>query len=100
MLGVRITRNDRLDHNTPQSSGILRLAAINSDLSSSSQICAGIMIAQPHSASSVHHHGEQETIIYVLAGNGQVRWGATANLPKPWVPVTLFSFPPTFRTRN
>jgi uncharacterized RmlC-like cupin family protein len=33
------------------------------------------MIAQPHSASSVHHHGEQETIIYVLAGSGQVRWG-------------------------
>lgn len=75
MLDVRITRNDRLDRNTPQSAGILRLAAINSDLSSSSQICAGIMIAQPHSASSVHHHGEQETVIYVLAGNGQVRWG-------------------------
>ena len=33
------------------------------------------MIAKPHTASSVHHHGEQETIIYVLAGSGQVRWG-------------------------
>jgi uncharacterized RmlC-like cupin family protein len=74
-LDVRITHNNQLDRNTPQSTGILRLAAINSALSSSSQICGGIMIAQPHTASSVHHHGEQETIIYVLGGSGQVRWG-------------------------
>jgi hypothetical protein len=36
MPDVRITRNNHLDRNTPQSAGILRLAAINSDLSSSS----------------------------------------------------------------
>jgi uncharacterized RmlC-like cupin family protein len=75
MPDVRITRNNQLDRNTPQSAGILRLAAINSELSSSSHICGGVMIAQPHTASSVHHHGDQETIIYVLAGSGQVRWG-------------------------
>ncbi len=75
MPDVRITRNDQLDRNTPQSAGILRLAAINSALSSSSHICGGIMVAQPRTASSVHHHGEQETIIYVLGGRGQVRWG-------------------------
>ncbi len=75
MPDVRITRSDHLDRNTPQSAGILRLAAINSDLSSSSHICGGVMIAQPHTASSVHHHGNQETTIYVLGGNGQVRWG-------------------------
>ena len=23
----------------------------------------------------MHHHGEQETIIHVLGGSGQVRWG-------------------------
>src|SRR5258706_2334396 len=58
MPDVRITRNNHLDRNTPQSAGILRLAAINSDLSSSSHICCGIMIAQPHSASFVDDHGE------------------------------------------
>ena len=75
MPDVRITHSNQLDRNTPQSAGILRLAAINSDLSSSTHICGGVMIAQPHTASSVHHHGEQETIIYVLGGSGQVRWG-------------------------
>jgi len=44
----RITRSNHFDRNTPQSAGILRLAAINSDLSSSSHICGGVMIAQPH----------------------------------------------------
>jgi len=72
---ARRSHSDHLDRNTPQSAGILRLAAINSDLSSSSHICGGVMIAQPHTASSVHHHGNQETIIYVLGGDGQVRWG-------------------------
>ena len=75
MPDVHITRSGRLYRNTPQSSGILRLAAINKALSNSTQICAGIMIAEPHTSSSVHHHGEQETIIYVLGGSGQVRWG-------------------------
>jgi uncharacterized RmlC-like cupin family protein len=75
MPDVRITRNNQLDRNTPQSAGILRLAAINSALSNSSNLCGGVMIAQPHTASSVHHHREQETIIYVLGGSGQIRWG-------------------------
>jgi uncharacterized RmlC-like cupin family protein len=72
---VRITRSGHLDSNTPQSSGILRLAAVNSDLTDSSKICGGLMIAEPHTSSSVHHHGDQETVIYVLGGGGQVRWG-------------------------
>jgi uncharacterized RmlC-like cupin family protein len=75
MPDVRITRSDRLDRNISQSAGILRLAAINHDLSSSLHICAGIMIAEPHTSSSVHHHGEEETVIYVLSGSGQVKWG-------------------------
>jgi hypothetical protein len=28
------------------------------------------MIAKPHSASAVHHHGEQDTIVYAAAGYG------------------------------
>lgn len=30
------------------------------------------MIAKPHSSSAVHHHGEQDTIIYAAAGYGAV----------------------------
>ena len=30
------------------------------------------MIAKPHSASAVHHHGEQHTIVYAARGHGAV----------------------------
>ena len=30
------------------------------------------MIAKPHSSSAVHHHGEEDTIVYAAKGNGTV----------------------------
>ena len=35
-------------------------------------ICASRMIAKPHSASAVHHHGEQDTIVIAFSGHGTV----------------------------
>lgn len=31
-----------------------------------------VMIAKPNSASAVHHHGEQDTIVYALHGHGVI----------------------------
>ncbi|KAI0828101.1 RmlC-like cupin [Hypoxylon sp. FL0890] len=36
----------------------------------SDRMCATVLIAQPHCSSAVHHHGEQETIIYAASGTG------------------------------
>lgn len=30
------------------------------------------MLAKPHSSSAVHHHGEQDTIVYAAAGRGTI----------------------------
>ncbi len=30
------------------------------------------MIAHPHTSSAVHHHGEQDTIVYAASGHGAV----------------------------
>lgn len=30
------------------------------------------MIAKPHSASAIHHHGEQDTIVYAVRGRGTI----------------------------
>ena len=30
------------------------------------------MVAKPHSSSAVHHHGDQDTIVYALSGHGAV----------------------------
>jgi len=35
-------------------------------------ICATRMIAKPHSASAVHHHGEQDTVVFAFGGHGAV----------------------------
>ena len=31
-----------------------------------------VMIAQPHTASGVHHHGDQDTIVYGVRGRGTI----------------------------
>ena len=31
-----------------------------------------VMIAKPHSSSAVHHHGEQDTVIYAVRGQGTI----------------------------
>ncbi|OTA89095.1 hypothetical protein M434DRAFT_34583 [Hypoxylon sp. CO27-5] len=36
----------------------------------SDRMCATVLIAKPHCSSAVHHHGEQETIIYAASGKG------------------------------
>jgi uncharacterized RmlC-like cupin family protein len=35
----------------------------------------GIFIVEPGAKTGIHHHGEQETIAYVLDGECVVRWG-------------------------
>jgi uncharacterized RmlC-like cupin family protein len=35
-------------------------------------ICASLMMALPHSASAVHHHGPQNTIVYAASGHGTI----------------------------
>ena len=30
------------------------------------------MMAKPHSSSTVHHHGEQDTIVYAVRGKGTI----------------------------
>ncbi len=75
MSKIRVTRAGDLDERTPQSQGMLRKAAITGRMSNSTKMCASVMEAQPHTESSVHHHGEQDTIIYAAAGHGALRTG-------------------------
>lgn len=35
-------------------------------------ICASSMVAEPHSASAIHHHGGQDTVVYAVRGRGSV----------------------------
>ena len=71
---ARLVKPLQFDGHTPQTAGMRRLAAI-SHLVGSEQLWAGVMLAEPDTASSVHHHGPLETVVYVLSGRSRVRWG-------------------------
>jgi uncharacterized RmlC-like cupin family protein len=76
VAGARVVKPLQFDADTPQTPGMRRLAAVSHDLVGSEKLWAGVMIAEPGMASAVHHHGDQETVVFVLSGRSQVRWGS------------------------
>ena len=74
-MDVQLVKPLQFDEHTPQTAGMRRLAAISNLLVGSEELWAGVMLAEPNTASSVHHHGPLETVVYVLSGRSQVRWG-------------------------
>src|SRR5258708_12270776 len=72
--GVRVIRPHQFDAHTPQTPGMQRVAAVSRELAGSDAIWAGVTVVAPHIASGKHHHGELETVIYVVSGRGKIRW--------------------------
>jgi uncharacterized RmlC-like cupin family protein len=74
---IHIVSPQDFDSGTAQTPRSERLAAIAPSLGIPSTIWGGMFEVEPGSRTGVHHHGEQETIAYVLSGICEVRWGAT-----------------------
>ena len=73
--GVKIVRAGELDSNTPQTPGMTRAAAITHARTGANKLWAGTVVVQPHAKTGPHHHGELETVIYVVRGRARMRWG-------------------------
>ena len=58
-----------------QTPGSERLAAIAPQLGVESTLWGGLFEVKGGACTGVHHHGEQQTIAYVLSGVCEVRWG-------------------------
>jgi uncharacterized RmlC-like cupin family protein len=74
---IHIVSPQDFDSGTAQTPRSERLAAIAPSLGIPSTIWGGMFEVEPGSRTGVHHHGEQETIAYVLSGVCEIRWGAT-----------------------
>jgi uncharacterized RmlC-like cupin family protein len=74
--GVKIIPGTRLDFNTPQTPGMTRAAAINHARAGANKLWAGTANIYPNAKTAPHHHGELESIIYVVSGRARMRWGA------------------------
>jgi uncharacterized RmlC-like cupin family protein len=73
--GVKVIKSDQLDSNTAQTPGMNRAAAINKARVGAQKIWAGTVRIDPNAKTGAHHHGELESVIYVLSGKARMRWG-------------------------
>jgi uncharacterized RmlC-like cupin family protein len=72
---IHIVSPAGFDRTTAQTPGSERRAAIAPSLGIASAIWGGLFEVEPVSRTGVHHHGEQETIAYVLSDICEMRWG-------------------------
>ncbi|KAI5864953.1 RmlC-like cupin [Durotheca rogersii] len=81
---VHITKASDLEaQRSGKDAAMIRQGAV---IGKSDRMCATVMIAKPHCSSAVHHHGEQETIIFAARGKGmqhELSAGDFAFVP-PW----------------
>jgi uncharacterized RmlC-like cupin family protein len=73
--GVKIVHVDELDMNTPQTSGMTRAAAITHARAGANKLWDGKMVVRPDAKTGPHHHGELETVLYIVRGRVRMRWG-------------------------
>ena len=93
-LSVRVIKPHQFDANTPQTPGMQRVAAVSQQLAGSVGIWAGVTVVEPHVASGKHHHGALETVIYVVSGHGQIRWGNDLEFSESVEPGDFIYVPP------
>ena len=73
--GVKIIRAGQLDSNTPQTEGMNRAAAITHARTGASKLWAGTVVIHANAKTDAHHHGDLESVIYVVSGKARMRWG-------------------------
>ena len=73
--GIRVVHSGELDLNTPQTPGMTRAAAITHARAGASKLWAGTVVVEPDAKTGAHHHGELETVLYIVRGRARFRWG-------------------------
>jgi uncharacterized RmlC-like cupin family protein len=92
--GVRVIPGHSLDPNTPQTPGMDRRAAINFARVGAQKLWAGTVNIQPNAKTGAHHHGELESVIYVVRGKARMRWGERLEFVAEASPGDFIYVPP------
>jgi uncharacterized RmlC-like cupin family protein len=72
---IRVAHRDALDGNTPQTPGLIRDVAFDARNPGAAHLSAVRSTVKPGAVTGAHHHGEQETVLYVISGTARFRWG-------------------------
>jgi len=92
--GVRVIHANELDVNTPQTPGMSRAAAITHASAGARKLWAGTVIVQPSAKTGPHHHGELETVLYIVRGRARFRWGDRLEFVAEAAPGDFIYVPP------
>lgn len=92
--GIKVVRAGTLDTNTPQTPGMSRAAAITHATTGASKLWAGTVVVDPNARTSAHHHGELETVLYIVKGHARFRWGDHLEFSEDAYPGDFIYVPP------
>ncbi|HYW54915.1 MAG TPA: cupin domain-containing protein [Dongiaceae bacterium] len=92
--GVRVVRGCDADPNTPQTPGMNRAAAITTATAGAQKLWAGTVVIHPDARTGAHHHGELESVIYVVKGRARMRWGQRLEFTAEAGPGDFIFVPP------
>jgi uncharacterized RmlC-like cupin family protein len=92
--GIRIVRAGELDPNTPQTAGMTRAAAISYASAGAQKLWAGTVVVEPDAKTGAHHHGELETVLYIVRGRARFRWGENLEFVDEAGPGDFIFVPP------
>src|SRR6478609_7460704 len=92
--GVRVIPGHSLDSNTAQTPGMDRKAAINLARAGAQKLWAGTVAIHPNAKTGAHHHGELESVIYVVRGRARMRWGERLEFTAEAGPGDFIYVPP------
>ena len=92
--GVRVIPGPSLDANTAQTPGMDRKAAINLARAGAQKLWAGTVTIHPDAKTGAHHHGELESVIYVVRGKARMRWGERLEFTAEAGPGDFIFVPP------
>jgi uncharacterized RmlC-like cupin family protein len=92
--GIRVIAADQLDPNTAQTPGMNRAAAIDFARAGAQKLWAGTVSIHAGARTGAHHHGQLESVIYVLRGKARMRWGEHLEFTAEAGPGSFIFVPP------
>jgi uncharacterized RmlC-like cupin family protein len=72
---ARVIRPLELASHAIAAAGISRIPAITHESVGADKLWIGMTVLEPGSGTGPHHHGENETGVYLVAGRLRLRWG-------------------------
>lgn len=73
--GLTVVRASERDSQTAQTPGMIRAAGVAASTSGAQNLWMGYVTLAPGLESGVHHHGTNESGIYIISGNARFRFG-------------------------